>query len=333
MNTTIIRDTPHNTMSASNQFARGAIIAGKKSERWNLHDETLDAPLRWRSPRHITNVIDLFHRDVPFEFIDRVFAVMALCPQHTFQILTKRPDRMAEYFAEPFKNRVMDWGNGPTPLYVSDAFNCDAERRIHEAGTRHADWLDVSVSQHDAAERAMLAPEWDRWPLPNVWLGTSCEDQAAADARIPHLLKCPAAVRFISAEPLLGPIDLTDIFTGTRTHDGGRKTGITWSAFRPHNSRGVDWVIVGGESGGGGRPCNVEWIRSIVRQCDAALVPCFVKQLGARPVHSVEEYDADAKPKRWTEIKLKGDPKGGDPAGWPEDLRVREWPAQKVGAA
>lgn len=292
-------------------------------------EEALEAPLKWRKPRRIfvNSMSDLFHRDVPFEFIDRVLAVMALCPQHTFQILTKRPERMAEYLAMPWAEDGGRWLRAVGPL---------------PGECLHMPMLDI------------------RSPLPNVWIGTSCEDQAAADERIPHLLRCPAAVRFISAEPLLGPIDLEQAVTrgcpnggkcdidGSTGHrvipdstEGGMFIECACSRFG-----GIDWVIVGGESGGGARACSVEWIRSIVQQCGAAGVACFVKQLGAlvreeiphddglpaRAIKLARQHGIGSLVTEVIEGRLR-DPKGGDPSEWPEDLRVREWPAQKVGAA
>jgi hypothetical protein len=165
------------------------------------------------------------------------------------------------------------------------------------------------------------------WPPSNVWLGASVEDQPRADERIPELLRVPAAVRFLSIEPMLGPVKLDDPIVTNHIQIGEQWSRYDW-AF-PLTGRGwdaqgdeigrrpefvsVDWVIVGGESGPKARPCHVEWIRSIVEQCKAAGVPCFVKQLGARPV-------LDGKP-----LDLQ-DSKGGEPEKWPEDLRVREMP-------
>lgn len=155
-----------------------------------LHEDRLLDPLKWRKPRRIfvNSMSDLFHESVPFEFIDRVFAVMALCPQHTFQILTKRPERMAEYLNRPAMTSLLARAvaNGPIQFW---------ERGSH--------------LYHYEFDLTPSGFSWcGQWPLPNVWLGTSVENQAAADERIPHLLRCPAAVRFLSCEPLLGEVDL-----------------------------------------------------------------------------------------------------------------------------
>lgn len=154
------------------------------------------------------------------------------------------------------------------------------------------------------------------WPLPNVHLGVSVEDQNSADERIPILLDTPAAVRFISAEPLLGGLDLSM----------GLETFRATDPMLQRDPAPIDWVIVGGESGPGARPCHVEWIRSIVQQCQEAEVPCFVKQMGrGASMHTdagrgFHVRDGDGY------IVLKS-PKGDDPAEWPEDLRVQEFPA------
>lgn len=157
--------------------------------------ERLTEPLHWKKPRRVfvNSMSDLFHEAVPFEFVDRVFAVMALCPQHTFQVLTKRPERMAEYLGglTGYDTLRMERVGGGRPL--------------------------------------------DGWPLPNVWLGTSVEDQNAADERIPHLLRCPAAGRFLSLEPLLEHVDLTG-WDGLGW-ESGSEPGQDWQAYR-----WPDWV-------------------------------------------------------------------------------------------
>jgi protein gp37 len=282
----------------------------------------LTEPLKWRKPCRVfvNSMSDLFHESVPFEFIDRVFAVMnatawrlpipndltKVKPWHTYQVLTKRPDRMAEYLA----SRSGKFRLGKHPLFlVRDMF---AGHGVHVAN----------------------ASACFQWPLPNVWLGTSVENQAAADERIPHLLRCPAAVRFLSCEPLLEPVQLPAWLKPA--YDNGKFRGwdVPGVALRVHGGSEdhfIDWVIVGGESGPGARPCEVDWVRSIVRQCGAAGVPCFVKQLGANVVgdpHVPPLRDEATGMTTYTvqEVFEINDRKGGDPSEWPEDLRVRQMP-------
>jgi protein gp37 len=192
--------------------------------------ERLEQPLHWRKPRRVfvNSMSDLFHEDVPFEFIHDVLAIPALCPQHTCQILTKRPERAAKYYDWV---REHHWANGATffpfaaaPTTATDA-QCEALRRGF------------------------------RWPLLNVWLGTSIENQATADERSVHLRKCPATVLWYSVEPLLGPIDHLPL-------------------------DGIGWCVVGGESGPKARPMHPVWVRSIRNKCQAAGVPFFFKQWG-----------------------------------------------------
>lgn len=245
--------------------------------------EMLTAPFRWRKPRRVfvDSMSDLFHTEVPREFIDRVFAVMALCPQHTFQILTKRPERMADYTQR---------------RYMPGALNDAA--RLHSLAPR----------------RYMTAPSIEAWPLPNVWLGISAEQQGEYECRIGSLARTLAAVRFVSAEPLLGPIDFG--LLGACPADWG----VGYDAVRSY----VHWIILGGESGPGARPCRVDWIRDGVRQCSEAGVAAFVKQLGSNAcVNVMTDSLADVHPVR--------DRKGGDPAEWPEELMVREFPEQPDG--
>lgn len=175
---------------------------------------------------------------------------------------------------------------------------------------------------------------WHRKVLPNVWLGVSVEDQETADERIPLLLRTPAAVRFVSYEPALGPVDFTAI---KYTHSPGYFGDALQWHHQPHGASGypsIDWVIVGGESGPKARPCDIAWIRSAVEQCKAAGVACFVKQCGSRPIldcPSGEEGEPQMRPdgsaRYWT-IPMK-DRKGGDMAEWPEDLRVRQFPGEQ----
>jgi protein gp37 len=197
-----------------------------------LRPERLDQPLRWRRPRRIfvNSMADLFHDDVADYQIARIFSVMARAPRHTFQILTKRHARMRSLVG--------------------------------------GDLYDLMV--RDLADEDDDVMQKFRWPLPNVWLGVSVENQKWADVRIPKLLDTPAAVRFLSCEPLLGPIDLS------------------YSSFIGGDwLKGIGWVIVGGESGPGARPMHPDWARSLRDQCVAADVPFLFKQWGeSRPLQA-----------------------------------------------
>jgi len=218
---------------------------------------------------------DLFHEKIPDAYIDKVFAVMALCPQHTFQILTKRPERMREYLA-----------GASRPSLIGDALFDHFFVALPKIMLRSEcnDYLDEHA--------------W--WPLPNVWLGVSCEDQAAANQRIPILYHIPAAVRWVSAEPLLGPISLR-----VACDFPGRNFGV----------RPIDWIVIGGESGAEARVCRIEWIRDLRDQC--ANLPVFVKQLGSN-AHERDSF--------FGRRIVTNDHKGGNPDEWPEDLQVREYP-------
>lgn len=228
---------------------------GACEARWTgavmVREHLMDQPLKWRRPRRIfvNSMSDLFHDAVPDEVIDRIFAVMALCPQHTFQILTKRPERMRRYLEGDWSVRVYNLIAG------------------NPRGATSAGWL--------AAGR----------PLPHVWIGVSVEDQATADVRISHLLETPAAVRFVSAEPLLGPIDFRnvgfwvdklDALTGV-WEDDNDDTGSSTSWGRKPK---LDGIFVGGESGPRARPVHPDWVRSIRDQCAATGTPFMFKQWG-----------------------------------------------------
>lgn len=233
-----------------------------------LDERTLLQPLRWRRPRKIFVCAhsDLFHDATPDGWIDRVFAIMALCPQHTFQVLTKRPERLLKYV-----------GNLPNRVVLAA-----------DAGHLMGLW----PSQCAEIERAL------RMPLPNVWIGVTAEDQTRANARIPVLLATPAAKRFVSIEPMLGPIHLDDIvMTGSFSdwHINAlhcEEPGETKD--HPIGDRTLDWVIVGGESGPNARPMHPDWVRAIRDQCAAAGVPFLFKQWGAWfPVLDRDRDDPD----------------------------------------
>jgi protein gp37 len=223
---------------------------GKWTGKTRVVLEHLDDPSRWRRPRRIfvNSMSDLFHESLDDGAIDEVFAIMLATPRHTFQVLTKRPERMLAY-----SKRL-------------------AEFREHQP---------ESFGVFDFARG--VTGEEPKWPAPNVWLGVSVENQAAADERIPLLLQTPAAVRFLSCEPLLGSVNAAP-YLGQRcvcSALDGRHT----DACRGLARRGVDWVIAGGESGNGARPMYLPWARSLRDQCAAASVPFFFKQWG--------EHDAD----------------------------------------
>lgn len=229
------------------------------------------------------DMTDMFGHWVTDDMIDACFATMAMTPQHTHQILTKRPDRMRDYILG-------------------------------------ADGREFKV---DGVGLPAFREPFD-WPLPNVWAMTSVENQEQADKRIPELLQVPAKVRGLSVEPLLGPVDITAI---RRTQAEG--------FMRPLDGRfnRIHWVIIGGESGNNARPCHIEWVRDLIRQCKAAGVACFVKQLGSVPYQCVgngacvvdpapcrKQPDGDC-------IFSTTDKKGGNIDEWSADLRVREFPA------
>ena len=215
-------------------------------------ESTLLLPLRTKKPTmwFVNSMSDLFHEDVPDEWIDRVFAVMALTPQHTYQVLTKRSGRMREYVSGLGQSST-------TPDRITQlAFSIGANVR----GYRGSGGLCGR-------------------PLPNVWLGVSAERQQEADERIPDLLATPAAVRFVSAEPLLGPIDFTSLpsISGIGRHLDALSNAGCEHADIPSK---LDWIIVGGESGPNARPMHPDWARAIRDQCAAAGVPFFFKQWG-----------------------------------------------------
>jgi protein gp37 len=217
------------------------------------HEDRLDAPLHWRKPRMIfvNSVSDLFHEAVPDEFILRVFMRMDEWRKHTFQILTKRPERALALLSRiKLCSPRLGWST------------LDGKDPVGYGGSAKA-LFDLR-----------------NWPLPNVWLGVSIENQEAADERIPLLLKTPAAVRFVSCEPLLGPVNLNELPSASgigRLLDSLSNAGCDPGALIPSK---LDWVIVGGESGPHARPMHLDWARSLRDQCQAAKVPFFFKQWG-----------------------------------------------------
>ena len=206
-----------------------------------LHPDRLDQPARWRSPARVfvNSMSDLFHAQVPDAFIAKVFAVMAATPQHTYQILTKRPARM------------------------------------HSLLSRDGQPL-LEASEHEATAWALYeAP----WPLPNVWLGVSVENQRWADIRVPVLMRTPAAVRFLSCEPLLEPIDLRAAMWTLGSERGhGLSMSFAHAGGCCQRLHGLDWVIAGAESGPAARPMDHDWVRALRDQCVSAGAAFFYKQ-------------------------------------------------------
>jgi protein gp37 len=217
--------------------------------RWTgkvaLQHDRLTIPMSWRAPARVfaNSTSDFFHEMLPDADIDEISAVMALCPHLTFQVLTKRAARMRRYWTDP-----------ETPGRIAAAIaGHDHDGAFAQAAT-HDKWM----------ERLKAAP------LPNLWLGVSCERQQEANERIPELLATPAVLRFISAEPLLGPIDLSL----------GKWVSLFSGRFDGPPTPQLDWVIAGGESGRNARPMHPAWARSLRDQCEIAGVPFFFKQWG-----------------------------------------------------
>lgn len=262
---------------------RGLVKLTPQGPRWTgqlrLDEHTLTRPLYWKRPRRVfvNSMSDLFHENLASQDIAKVFAAMALSRQHQFQVLTKRADRMLAWFQ-----------GGYMPAMVREQI-----AKFRRKGLP-----------------MLLAAETMPWPLPNVWLGVSVEDQATADARIPRLLQVPAAIHWVSYEPALGPVQF-----------------YRW--LMP------DWIVVGGESGPEARPFDLAWARSTIEQGKADGVPVFVKQMGEHP-HEHRMGRVYCRRFRsglgncgggsWSESLAFQDRKGKDMAEWPADLQVREWP-------
>jgi protein gp37 len=331
-------ETMASRFSGPGRAFEGYAKGGRWTGRVSLIPDLLKIPFSWKVPSRIfvNSMSDTFHEKLAFAEIDQIFAVMALCVDHTFQVLTKRADRMLEYF-----NCTR---GGSTASRVLAAAEFIARRRGEEVDSQFWD-------------------TFHEWPIPHVWIGVSVEDQKRADERIPVLMKTPASCRFVSAEPLLGAVDLRPFFGRcpiicefchkiaygmqmppgwdlvlqsyvcpsciVRVQQGGGYNVVKCGAYatapdpRPWGKK-VDWVIVGGESGPGSRGCDLGWVRKIVEDCKTAHVATFVKQLGARPVCSSRITPENKLV--YDNVSKILDFKGGDISEFPEDLRVREFP-------
>lgn len=269
--------------------------------------EHLGLPLRWRSPRtvFVNSMSDLWHKDFSDEYIAAVFGVMAATPMHTYIVLTKRHERMVSWFAwlaaqthhrQAWIDRVADAEEMcGQPIGSRGAAQAVAERAavLEMARQRVDERMPFYVNQP--------------WPLPNLWLGVTVEDKARA-VRIDALRQVPAAIKLVSFEPLLE--DVADVA----------------------NLAGIDWAIVGGESGNGARPFDLAWAGALLDKARAAGAAAFMKQLGSRPVRNLDATGNFRTHEGKCQLEMRGDlvkitsRKGNNIADFPPELRVREWP-------
>jgi protein gp37 len=290
----------------------GLLTDGKYNGRIRLMHDDILKPLHWAKPSVIAWWNDLFHEDVPFEFIDRIMAVIALTPQHVHIICTKRAERSWEYY-----KRTADQSDPSVfgDSYIGNNINGLSDYLLDEVREKpggNENWF--WNSDDYGSEGRLEVPGWweykgegdvDQffpWPPKNLVLMTTAENQAMADLRIPWLLKTPAAVRAVAIEPMLGPVDLrvgasrrnrSGMFvpcpacggSGTRSAQPGEHGGFDCRCSRCDGAKrvaGLDWVILGGETGKGARPMRYEWAAVVRDQCEAAGVPFLFKRWGPR---------------------------------------------------
>ncbi len=246
-----------------------------------FHEDRLQQPFRWKNPRcvFVNSVSDLFHEDVSFEWVDKIMAVIALNPKHLFLVLTKRPERMLEYFQEGdsiLADRCQDVATMATQKFGIVWDSRGSNKTLYPP---HSWYRDVS-NRHP----------FPGWPLPNLWLGTSVENQHFADERLPILRQVPAVVRWASIEPLLGPINF-DLHFERHDTNGRNITGLA-GLWDESDTTSLDWAVFGGESGAGARPMHPAWLYKGVSAADQAGIPVFFKQWGQhRP-----KMEGDTKP-------------------------------------
>jgi protein gp37 len=302
---------------ATVRFA-GYTAKGMTNGEFILDEKQLLSVLKRRKPTKIFwgDMTDLFQDGIPDEFLDKCFAVCALTPHITHMFLTKRPERMGRYIVRAAE------------IIKEDLFESPIARAM----------VAISKSRGDIFPgNAALELCNTGWPLPNVWLGTSCEDQAAADKRVPFLLQTPAAVRFVSAEPLLGEICFkrirmpeplfgwydVDVFTGD-IYRHAQKVGFG----HPR----IDWLIVGGESGSGSRPMHPDWARSLRDECKGAGASFFFKQWGEWAIDHEAPNCEDWSPGHALVNRLNGDIRGSESLS--DETTVSMWKAgKKAGGA
>lgn len=291
------RDTARFAQNPSTPRFKGlAVFRDDGEARWSrevrLFAYKLAEPLHWRAPRgvFVCSKADLFHKDVPNDFIAAVFGIMAACPQHTFFVLTKRAERLPEWF-----KWLLRRAEDGLSVFPHDP----TEWRIRQMMVANLSKLGITTRNSGLI-----------WPLPNVWLGATVEDRARK-TRLEYLRQVPAAVRWVSLEPLLEDLGAVDL-------------------------DGIHWAVIGGESSARARACDLGWIRSLRDQCRQQHVATFIKQLGARPVCGDRRMLRGLHEERLHVVLddsgqeqhplILRDRKGGSMEEWPEDLRVREFP-------
>ncbi|MEU6016917.1 phage Gp37/Gp68 family protein [Streptomyces sp. NPDC047515] len=286
--------------------------------RINQLEDRLTQPLHWKKPRKVfvNSMSDLFHKNVTDDFIAQVLAVIALTPQHTYQLLSKRHARMRTVLTD-----ACTCGNGHAP-------GVHLRSRMAWA-VSNANPNRIPGLPDDAEQRVYNAP----WPLSNLWLGVSVENQQWADIRIPALLNTPAAIRWISAEPLLGPIDLTNVdrMNVLRGDDTGYENGLHWV-----DGPTIGWVVAGGESGPKARPAHPDWFHTLRDQCQAADVPYLFKQWGDWTDRAALTGDQRATAPVWDEKRVTyvhpADGRTQDHGAWGVNGHTEGWATvQRVG--
>jgi len=274
----------------------------------------LSDPFQMKDGQMLRVMGDPFAPDIPHPYTAAVYGVMAACPRHTFQVVTDHPERAAKFLGG----------------YESDY---NAREDCSVMAMQHLDLDEPPGDEYD-----------ETWPLPHVWLGTRASDQSDADARIPPLLECPAAARFVELSPLTGAVDLRrylphEFQAGDPEYGWERQCeavapdGKRHCGYFPedHPRPRTDWIISAGDTSPEAEPCDIDWLRAIRDQCEAAGVPCYIQQLGSKP--AMNECGADGS-ERLVPLSPDGwgdaydHPHGADPSEWPEGLRVREMPEE-----
>jgi protein gp37 len=322
--------------SGPGQAYEGLAKRTSSGPRWTgkivFVESVLDQPLRWHKPRRIfaNSTSDLFHEKVKDDWLLSIFSVMASAFEHTFQVLTKRPERMRDVMKQMgflTGMNIAKFASGKHHILVHTAFWKEQLEKAIASGA-------VKVARSDPS----ITPFKDGGRVPpNVWLGVSVEDQATADERIPFLLETPAAIRFVSYEPALGPVNFepwlrprfTD--TGEPVELGAGEVAGEWQ-----ETRRIDWIIIGAESGPSSRMFDLAWARKTIKQGKAAGIPVFMKQIGARPWwdgmgpppegHVYLENNVIFNGEVGWRLDCLRDRAGADPSEWPRDLRVQEFP-------